>query len=216
MKDILVLLIILVLPLVVFFTADGGLIDICDFFWDKHRYRHYKKITNRQGATSVDVVALHKEFRKVDCKPVYFELIRMYIYSYFRYHKHFSLNDFSCFVDALQNETDKYFAAHPPMKDAYYLIESCTFREALLKALDQPFIHDKSSIYPLLKKMEGYDAEEYVRYLYDLTKDDYKKKPLGDWTKDELFHLLHIEYMLLGEESRLFQQDVPYKERFHQ
>lgn len=169
-----------------------------DFLIDKLYYHYYKNINS---------FTLYKDFCKTHTRIYYFDLIQTYVHAYFRYHSHPTLQNFSDFVNILQKETDKYFTAHPTEKDAYHIIESRTFREALLDALD-----NKSVTCLFLNKAIGWDAEEYLQYLYSITKDDYSKKPLGTYAASELFHLLHIEKMLLGKESRLFEQEVPYKE----
>lgn len=174
-----------------------GFEEFFDFLIDRSYRRHYQNI---------NVFTLYKDFCKIHTRTDYFNLIEMYTHAYFRYHSHPTLQNFSDFVDVLQKETDKYFEAHPTAKDSYHVIESCTFRESLLNALD-----NRSITYLFLHKSLEWDAEEYLRYLYSITRNDYSKNPLSTYASSELYHLLHIEKILLGEKSRLFEQEVEYE-----
>lgn len=196
MYSLIFILIMLLVIVSAFFLTDG-FETFLDFLIDKSYRHHYKNI---------NAFTLYKDFCKIHNRTDYFNLIEMYIHAYFRYHSHPTLQNFSDFVNALQKETDKYFSAHPTEKNSYHIIESCTFRESLLNALD-----NKSITYLFSHKTLEWDAEEYLQYLYSVTKNDYSQKPLGTSAASELYHLLHIEKILLGEKSRLFEQEVEYE-----
>lgn len=162
---------------------------------------------------NIDSYTLYKKFSKVTNRNDFFEIIGGCTECFFRRHRSFTLEQFANYVDMIQSTSDKYFSTYPPKNDAYHIIMSRTVREALLDTLNTPALRK------CLKKCNIAKASksDFVKYLYSITKDDYRHPITEDIYKAaynrsyfhsfdglEMHDLLTIERTLLGEDSRLF------------